>query len=145
MLKKRKVRTRGRKYPRRKVWIERRDAAFSRAGDSCEITKEPLGFYRPVLDGDPPEEADLQRWRWQRAADHIWPEKFVRRFVVGADPHILENLIVITPKLHAEKTAIEWKIYRGDYIGYAQELRRIGFDQVVIDRAMKALVTSVKK
>ena len=58
---------------------------------------------------------------------------------------MLENLLVVHPSIHAQKTAIEWKIYRGDYIGYAQELRRIGFDQVVIDRAMKALVASVKK
>jgi hypothetical protein len=138
----------GRKYPRRALWIERRNAAFARAGTVCEVSgvqiafqkapttvKSSLGFYHT------PDEPI----RWRRAADHIWPERFCRRFCKGCDPHVLENLVVITPSLHAQKTAVEWRIFRGDRIGYGQELVRLGFDQALLDRAMKAILASVKE
>ena len=130
----------GRKYPRRKLWIERRDAVFARAGEFCEISGVPLLIRiddSPVLNPS---------WKWKRAADHIWPERFVRRFIGdGADPHILENLVVITPSLHAKKTAIEYLIFRADKLGYLRELNRLGYPQELIDRAMQALCASVRK
>ena len=82
---------------------------------------------------------------YKRAADHLFPERWVRRFAKAADPHVLENLIVITPSLHAQKTAIEWRIFRGDLVGYKQELNRLGFDLEVLDKAMTAICASVKK
>ncbi len=134
-----KPRTRsGRKYPRRKLWIERRDAAFARAGERCEVSGEFLRHtYKDSL--------SQVVWKWKRAADHLWPERWVRRFAKTADPHLLENLVVITPALHAKKTAVEWRIFRGDMVGYRQELNRLGFDLALLDRAMTAICESVKK
>jgi hypothetical protein len=76
--------------------------------------------------------------------DHVWPERFVRRFCIAADPHVLDNLVVITPSLHAKKTAIEYLIFRGDLLGYRRELNRLGFPQDMLDKAMKAILESVK-
>ena len=69
----------------------------------------------------------------------------MRRFAKTADPHLLENLVVITPALHAKKTAVEWRIFRGDIVGYRQELNRLGFDLALLDRAMTAICKSVKR
>jgi hypothetical protein len=127
----------GRKYNRGRYWIQQRDAAFRRAEDACEVTGEPLRWWvGSVLDG---------KAVWRRACDHIYPERFVRRFCPGADPHVLENLIVVTPALHAKKTAVEWRIFRGDLIGYKSELNRLGFDLALLDKAMTAICASVKK
>lgn len=126
----------GRKYPRGKTWIERRDEAFARANHTCEVTGASLAGKLKGFVNDQPITS------WARACDHIFPERFVRRFFIGADPHVLENLIVITPALHARKTAVEWRIFRGDTVGYFVALRVLGFDQVLIDRALMALAKS---
>lgn len=126
----------GRKYPRRGLWVKRRDEAFARAGDKCEVSGERL--FRVI------EHEDFKRV-WRRAVDHIYPEKFCRRFCIGADPHVPENLVCISSALHAKKTAVEWRIFRGDMVGYRQELNRLGFDLALLDRAMKAICESVKK
>jgi len=126
----------GRKYPRRRLWLQRRDEVFCRAGGRCEVTGEAILFTKP---GHP------DQLLWKRAADHLYPERFVRRFCKGADPHVPENLVVITPALHAKKTAVEWRIFRGDMVGYRQELNRLGFDLALLDRAMKAICESVKR
>src|SRR5467141_896924 len=128
-----------RKYPRRKLWLERRDAAFARADVTCEVTGEDLQI--SYID----ERTRQTLWKWRRAADHLWPERWVRRFAKTADPHLLENLVVITPALHAKKTAVEWRIFRGDIVGYRQELNRLGFDLALLDRAMTAICKSVKR
>lgn len=137
-MKSNRPRTRGRKYPRRKYWIQQRDAAFERAGALCEVSGQDLFKYK-----NPDDQAE--GFRWVRAADHIISERFCRYFIPGSDPHILENLIVITPALHARKTAVERKIYAGDWLGFCQALRIIGFDQVIIDRALAALNASASK
>ena len=137
-MKKPRIRS-GQKYHRGRLWIERRDAAFSRADGRCEVSGNELfprvGWY---ASGEP-------QHRWKRACDHLWPERWVRRFVKTADPHLLENLVVITPALHAKKTAVEWRIFRGDIVGYRQELNRLGFDLALLDRAMTAICKSVKR
>ena len=130
----------GRKYPRRKLWLDRRDAAFARAGEYCEVSGE---FLRHTYADLGPKKGKVH-WKWARAADHLWPERWVRRFAKTADPHVLDNLVVITPSLHAKKTAVEWRIFRGDMVGYRQELNRLGFDLALLDRAMKAICESVK-
>jgi hypothetical protein len=127
----------GRKYPRRKLWLERRDAAFERAGQICEVSGELLRFYTP----NDPEHIYV----WKRAADHIWPERWVRRFCKAADPHILENLVVVTPSLHAQKTAVEYLIFRADMVGYRRELNRLGFPPEMLDKALKAIIASVNR
>lgn len=142
----------GRKYPRRTTWMNRRDLAFARAGAVCEVSGEYLfvTVHGEDCDGsgkncDCFDDDNYCRNVYRRACDHIFPERFVRRFCKGGDPHVLENLIVITPSLHAKKTAVEWRIFRGDLVGYQQELRRLGFDQTLLDKAMKAIVASVKE
>ena len=133
----------GRKYPRRALWIARRNAAFARAGDYCEVSGAKLVGRAHVvnpMNGEVLHTAEC----WERAADHIYPERFVRRFCISADPHVLENLIVVTPALHAKKTAVEWRIFRGDLVGYRQELNRLGFAPELLERAMKAILASVK-
>jgi hypothetical protein len=124
----------GRKYHRGKLWIERRNAAFARAGEKCEISGNPI-LHR--IEGYP------QRFRWQRAADHIFAERWVRRYCKGADPHVLENLVVVTPSIHAQKTAVEYLLFRADMLGYRRELNRLGFAPEILDRAMKAILQSI--
>jgi hypothetical protein len=80
-----------------------------------------------------------QKTTFKRAVDHLIPERFARRFFPGGDPHVLENLYVITPELHAKKTAIERLVYKGDLVGYTTELIRLGWTREQIDRALKAL------
>jgi hypothetical protein len=134
-------RTLGRKYPRRLKWVPERDAAFARAGRVCEVSGEPLGREIPARFFP----ARSCFWKWERAADHIIPERYVRRFIKGANPHIKENLVVVTPVLHAKKTAIEPKLFEGDFIGFCMSARALGYDQVLIDRAIKALYASAKE
>jgi hypothetical protein len=126
----------GRKYPRRALWIERRDAAFARAGDRCEVSGEPL--FRVI------EHEDFKRV-WRRAVDHVIPERAARKLFVGCDPHCEGNLLCVSTSTHGRKTSVEWKIFRGDYIGFIAELKCIGYTQEMVDRALKALSDSVKK
>jgi hypothetical protein len=77
--------------------------------------------------------------------DHVIPERAARRLFPGCDPHTPGNLKCVNSSIHARKTAVEWKIFRGDYIGFIAELKRIGYTQEMVDRALKALADSVKK
>lgn len=124
----------GRKYPRKKSWLKQRDACYERAQDKCEVSGERLwtqsGPDAPI--------------RFRRACDHVIPERFVRRFCPGANPHILENLAAVTPAIHARKTAVEWRLFRGDMLGFQAELRRIGYPDEMVTRALKALIASAK-
>ena len=141
-MKRHKRKRSGRKYPRRALWIERRNEAFARAGDKCEVSEEPLGKWDYQSLTDPEKSA---KWKWRRAVDHIYPERAARNLVAGCDPHVADNLVCVSSSIHARKTAVEWKIFRGDYIGFVQELRCIGYSQERIDRAMRALCASVRK
>lgn len=131
------ARTQGRKYPRRQRWNERREEAFIRAGTHCEISGDAIKWWEGPVCGPG------GKWVVRRACDHLFPERFVRRFCKAADPHVAENLYVITPALHARKTAIEKHIYKGDFLRYKQELIRLGWDATQIDRALSAIVHSV--
>jgi hypothetical protein len=134
----------GRKYNRGRYWIQQRDAAFARAGDKCEVSGEPLSFVEHLCRMPSCHLKDHLKVVYRRAVDHLFPERWIRKFVVGADPHVLENLVVLSSRAHAQKTAIEWRIFRGDLVGYKQELNRLGFDLALLDKAMKALCESVK-
>ncbi len=138
----------GRKYPRKKVWLAQRDACYKRAGDYCEVSDAELWKVRhgeDCTDGQCETFDDgYCRVVWRRACDHIFPERWVRRHCPGADPHILENLVAVTPEIHARKTAIEWKIFKADYLGYRAELVRIGYSKEMLERALGALLYSVK-
>jgi hypothetical protein len=135
------ARTKGRKYPRLAKWDDRRSAAFARAGSNCEISGAPIVFVTQEVDR---ENASITRkTTFKRAADHLFPERFLRRFFVGCDPHILENLYVITPALHAQKTAVETLVYKGDLVGYTRELIRLGWTREQIDKALKAIWATV--
>lgn len=136
-----KKRTQGRKYPRRGRWIQQRDVAFARAGEKCEISGDDLGFWEEPTGKD----KSKIKWKWRRAVDHLFPERYIRRFFHGADPHISENLFCVSSRIHSMKTPVERRIYSGDFVGYCTELRRIGFQQWMIDRALKALSESEKQ
>ena len=143
-----KSRTRsGRKYHRGRLWIERRDAAFARAGDKCEVSGEPLSFVTKTCDTPPGVCVNPHHSKviYRRAVDHVIPERAARRIFPSCDCHTPGNLLCVSSSIHARKTSVEWKIFRGDYIGFVAELRSIGYTQEIIDRALKALAESVKK
>lgn len=127
----------GRKYPRKAAWLKQRDACYERAEEICEVSGEPLGRLVGTLDDG--------HWKWSRACDHIICERWVRRFCPGANPHIIENLAAVTPGIHAKKTAVEWRLFRGDMLGFQAELHRIGYSDEMVTRALKALVASAKE
>jgi hypothetical protein len=136
-----KTRTQGRKYPRRKHWIEQRDKVFARAGKVCEISGDALGVEIITPMGSNPK----LKWKWKRAVDHLIPERMVRRWWKGADAHILENLYCVSMRIHAMKTPVERRLYAGDFVGYKSELIRIGWTEEQIERALKALCESEKR
>src|SRR5277367_2043532 len=118
----------GRKYPRNaKNWIRQRDDAYARAGGLCEVTAE---FLFSTIHG---EDCDGSGWNcddfdtgycrthWNRACHHIIAERFVRTFFKGVDPHILDNLCVVTPGLHTKLTNAENKLFTADWLGYRTE------------------------
>jgi hypothetical protein len=143
-----KSRTQGRKYPRRKYWIQRRDKVFERADRTCEISGDDLFVVKhgeDCTDGQCDGFDDgYCKFKWKRAVDHLFPERWIRRFIPGADPHCYENLHCVSMRIHSMKTSVERRIYSGDFIGYCTELRRIGFQQHMIDCALKALYESAK-
>jgi hypothetical protein len=134
----------GRKYNRGRYWIRQRDAAFARAGDFCEITGAKLVGRAQVVNQETSEVLHTAEC-WERACHHVIAERWVRSFVKKADVHCLENLVVVSPSLHAKLTAAENKLFRADWIGYKSELNRIGFPPELLDRAMTALCASVKE
>ena len=82
---------------------------------------------------------------WERACHHVLAERWVRRWFKGADVHCLENLVVVTPALHARLTAAENKLFAADWVGYKATLNRLGFPLEMVDRAFHALLASEKK
>ena len=62
----------------------------------------------------------------------------------GADVHCLENLVVVTPSVHARLTAAENRLFRADWIGYKSDLNRLGMPMEILERAMKAILASVE-
>jgi hypothetical protein len=141
----------GRKYNRGRAWIQRRDAAFERAGGICEVSGKDLFTVTHGEDCDGSgkncENFDdgYCRYAWRRAAHHIVAERFARRWVPGCDVHSLENLIVVTNQIHAQLTRAEDMLFDVDVVRYKQELNRIGLVPERFDRAMQALCASVRK
>lgn len=68
-----------------------------------------------------------------------------RKWIPGCDPHILENLVAITPSLHSKITALEAKLNKTDWLGYRTALYRLGFPMERLDAAFRALCASAKK
>lgn len=144
-----KTRTQGRKYPRHAYWIQQRNKIFERAGGICEISGDDLFSVKHGEDCTDNQCATFDdgycKFSWRRAVDHIIPERAAHKMYPGCDVHCLENLVCVTSAIHAKKTAVERRIYSGDWIGYCMELRRIGFSQWMIDKALKALYASAKE
>lgn len=132
----------GRKYNRGRLWIKRRNAAFERAGDFCEVTGAKLVGRAQVVNSKTGEVLHTSEC-WERACHHVIAERWLRSFVKKADVHILENLVVVTPQLHAQLTAAENKLFRADWMGYRSELNRLGFPLEMLDKAFKAVMASV--
>jgi hypothetical protein len=131
----------GRKYNRSaKNWIPQRDACYERAGGVCEVSGLSLSV---EIWND--EETQLLGIRWNRACHHVIAERFVRKFFKGVSPHILENLLAVTPALHSKLTNAENKLFKADWLGYRTELHRLGMDLAVLDRAFRALCSEEKR
>lgn len=137
----------GRKYARTaNNWKAARDEAFQRAGDTCEITGDDLVVVKhgeDCTDGqcDAFDEGYCVK-QWRRAVDHLIPERWVRRFCKGCNPHVRENLYCVSSSLHAKKTAIEYLLFRGDKIGYLRELNRLGWSVEYYQAAVGAILDS---
>lgn len=125
----------GRWYSRRKHFAAQRELAFARDGESCRVSGQPLKF--AVVSGDVPGKI-----MWNRACDHVYPERWLRRFLPGADPHILENLLTIHPSIHGQKTAAEVHLYSGNGVGFYAEMTRIGYSREFFSKAWDALQRS---
>lgn len=131
----------GRKYHRGRYWIQQRDKAFERSEkdyfDRCEVTQVPLTWLEQL--------PDRVQVRYRRACHHILGERWARKFIPGCDPHILENLMVISVPLHSQITAIEAKLTRFDWLGWRIANERLGVPLDRLDAAFRALCASVKK
>ena len=130
-----------RRYPRGKYWKQQSEAVWERCDEKCEITGGMLRIFYPacVVGG-------IVTGHWQRrwACHHILSERMARKWVKGCDPHILENLVAITPSLHSKITAIEAKLNKTDWLGFRTELHRLGFPLDRLDAAFRALCASAK-
>jgi hypothetical protein len=124
------------------LWIERRDAAFARAGDFCEVSGQKLvgRCYLSYVSGGVEHQKKFEAW--ERACHHIIAERFARKWLPGCDVHILENLLVVSRQLHARLTAAENRLFNVDIIGYKSELNRLGIGPDIFDRAWTALCES---
>ena len=123
----------GRWYSRRVQFTERQREAIARDGEICPIT----GLATAVIVAG--------KKSYFRAVDHLWPEKWVRSFCKGADPHVLSNLMCIHNSLHARKTRAERYLYAGNLLSFKQEMIRLGYEWSRFETALTALNASVKK
>jgi len=84
------------------VWKARRQNAIELAKGKCEVCLQECK--KPTV-------------------DHIIPERFLRRYFAGKDPHHLINIIVCDAKCHGAKTGIDRRFWRGpDLVGFVTEL-----------------------
>jgi len=133
----------GRWYSRKRGFAEARKKAYSRDGDYCRVSGRLLVTRCDIQANSGRLLKKIEAW--QRACDHIWPERYVRRFIPGANPHILENLLTVHPSIHAKKTAAEKYLYSGNWHSYKQALDVIGYPMDLVSAAMKALQASAEK
>ena len=139
----------GRKYPRGKYWSNQSVRVWNRCQEKCEITGASLRIFYPDPACPKPFQTPLGplyfgHWKRKWACHHILSERMARKWIPGCDPHILENLVAITPSLHSKITAIEAKLSKTDWLGFRTELHRLGFPLERLDAAFAALCQSVK-
>ena len=120
----------GRWYSRRKGFSEARQVAYQNMPRLCPITGLPM-----LLNVGGPKMCF-------RHADHVWPERWVRKHMKGADPHIQQNIFVIHPTAHARKTAAEIYLYAGNWHSFEAEMRKLGYPLEKFADAMAALKQS---
>lgn len=120
----------GRWYSRRRGFATARKKAYDRDGDVCRVSGEPLW----IIVG--------HRREYFRAADHLYPERFCRRFFPGADPHVLENLVTVRPTVHAQKTAAEKYLYAGNWHSFWGAVLPLGYTREMFATAALALSKS---
>jgi hypothetical protein len=114
----------GRTYPRRLKWKQIRAEC---AKPTCEVTGVPL--YVPS--------EDPEKLVYIGALDHICPERFLRRFAPGLDPHLPLNLITVCSSLHAKKRRAEDALFRSDLLTFRGELNRLEYPMERVDEALR--------
>lgn len=66
--------------------------------------------------------------------DHIIPFRLAEKW---GDPNAEVNLISICASCHGHKTPLERLIFEADFLGYALELIRLGYDGARLERAFR--------
>ena len=108
-----KVLISGRKYPRGQSWDEARAVCFLRYGFVC------VACGGTGLD-----------------CDHVFPERFVRFYLKGKDPHDPNNLVAICKLSHGKKTGADRLLWKGpDFMGFRQRLILYGWKPKVFNLA----------
>lgn len=115
----------GRWYSRRRAFARARKQILSRDGFRCRAFVTC------------PNDKNL-------AVHHVYAERWVRRWMKGADPHIPENLITVCRAHHAELTAAEAPLFAGNYLEFARRNNIAGISREQICTAMRALSESCK-
>lgn len=119
-----KAKLKGRKYPRRSGWRE--DVNLYK----CETCGSD------TVDRVPSKEGTKLVPRGH--CDHVIPERAVRQFSKGFDPHSKENLCGLCPRCHGSKLQVERRIYVGDLLSFMQGMLIIGFTKERVNRALLA-------
>ena len=119
----------GRWYSRKRHFETQRALALTRDGITCRICGESMQC--------PPDENG--RTVVLAHAHHWIAERWVRRFLKGADPHILANLGAVHPGCHAKATAVEPMLFAGNWVGFVDGMRHIGVDPHTVTAALSAL------
>ena len=76
---------------------------------------------------------------------HVYPERWVRRWMPGADPHCMPNLLTVCNASHAELTAAERHLYSGNFLEFRRLVEPLGITAETLASAYQALEHSCKK
>lgn len=78
------------------------------------------------------------------AVHHLYPERFVRRWLRGANPHIPENLLTVCRSCHAKLTAAEAPLFAGNVLEFRRLNHAAGISDRTLEPALAALEASCK-
>jgi len=122
-----KAKRSGRWY-RLRAWARIRKAILARDGQACQAFVTPL------------ERTDHSR---NLHVHHIVPERWIRRWMKGADAHTPGNLLTVCAACHGRLTAAEAPLFAGNWL----EFRRLtvpGITEEQIETALDCLRASCK-
>jgi hypothetical protein len=131
----------GRWYSRRKHFTAQKALCYARDGDRCQFCQMPmLQVSKPEVNPD-----SNSKPKWDRHCHHFLAEKWVRTYVKGADPHIMENLAAVHSGCHARATAAERLLFDANWLGFLREMNILGVSAHVLNGALSALTVSAEK